>query len=1322
MNREDGFSSLVTQARLKCEEGNFHESLKLCQDAYAINPSSSLMRKIVRLQNLLSQDTKENIPIAPEKSDSPSKGVAKYFVCESEKYVSPSKITDSTNLLKEAYLCVPSAEIESKIERIEPAHPTTYTSTPNTKEALGEEKVYDGIQFTLIDKAKLLYQSGDYVECLRLLKKAYNLKQCDKVKRKIERIENYLKENGIPVDHYDHKLHTNSVVTAVDHYNEKDPPKLTYDLVEIADGFSVPKLLYDKLYDYQKYGVEWLWSLHQKNSGGILADDMGLGKTVQVIAFLSGLFVSSKFSCTVLIVMPVSVLVTWEAELKRWAPGLRVIVFHDNSRADRLKSLVSIQRHGGILLTTYGTLVSSIKDLSTDLNANPEFLRSYKKQKSTDNDTSDILARMGKEFHWTYLILDEGHKVKNSSAKTTKAAQAIYADHCILLTGTAVQNNLRELWSLYNVTHRGRLLGTQKTFSIEYDKPITRGRERDASRAEKVHGQLMAESLRRIIDPYFLRRTKSEVLSQQYNMNAAVPIKDKMPRKTEIVLWVYLSSIQESTYRDFLQLDNVKELLMQRTKRSPLMELVILKKLCDHPRLLSTEQCLNLNLNYDGNSKGDNFHIDEIVSHKIHFPPSEQLIKESGKFLFLHCLMKQFLLELQSNPQRDSPRTLIFSQSIKFLDMAEKVILDIKCPVNNYTFDDNLHCPTQHRILRLDGRTAKVCDRLSIINKFQNDKSYTVMLLTTQVGGVGLTITSANRVIILDPSWNPAVDSQAVDRAYRIGQKLDVVVYRLITCATVEEKIYRRQIFKDSVIRQTTSTGQNKTDLDPYRYFSRQELVELFSLGDTRISETKRQLDILHDGSDRWSDSSISPHLKFLSSDALKHVVYGLSFHDLMFSKESINEGAIDTDHEKLYVLNRCVAAERAIAEECAVEGRVIGKEMPAVTMTQAESIAKSLPTHLANLNLQNKLPPSSYNNHDNRFINHVPLDQLFKPSKSDTHRPMFNRPATSFNNPHTSIIHTSSNIEHRSGNISPNSNIPLVCTTAEHQSVNRISSVNTYGVNTPLSPKLGRQLQDVTEGVEVQQKYGNRSLEIRNSPTNGLSDNESLDTPPNAPVADIACITIEDSITQSLREISLTQKTPSRLHDNEKTNKGSNILKTPLHHLRTSLNSRSYFAPFNSNFYRSTPLSSRKSTKIPPKEHFEQCGQELNEDLGNVKSPTDFDPAQNYIHMDISMDINEDDLANTVDMKSIQQVLAKSGILNSTDFNNKNETEGGESMSNSIEIHKSSTQQELNSVSEENNFTISLSDSEVVMDSYINRQSVEKTHIDDTDVIESSF
>ncbi|KAH8859472.1 DNA excision repair protein ERCC-6-like [Schistosoma japonicum] len=1320
MNFKGDFSSLVTQARLKCEEGKFHESLKLCQDAYTLNPSPSLMRKIVRLQNLLNENTKENIPIAPKLSDIHLKEADRHLVNESKKCMSSGNITESVNLLKETYVCAPSDEIEPKIERIKETYSTIYPSpASNIKESSKEEKLNKDTQSTLVDKAKVLYQSGDYIECLRLLKKAYKLEQCDKIRRKIERIENYLKENGILRDHYGHMPHTENVVATVDNDSEKNLAELISELVEVADGFSVPKLLYNKLYDYQKYGVKWLWNLHQKNSGGILADDMGLGKTVQVIAFLSGLFVSSKSVCAVLVVMPVSVLVTWEAELKRWAPALRVMIFHDNSRSDRIKCLISVQRHGGIVLTTYGTLVSSIKDLSTDLNANPEFLRSYKKQKSTDDDADDILARTGKEFHWTYLILDEGHKVKNPSAKTTKAAQTIYADHCILLTGTAVQNNLKELWSLYNVTHRGRLLGTQKTFSIEYDKPITRGREKDATRAEKVHGQLMAESLRRIIDPYFLRRTKSEVLSQKHNMNAVVPMKDKIPRKTEIVLWVYLSSIQESTYRDFLQLDHVKELLMMPTKRSPLMELIILKKLCDHPRLLSTEQCLNLNLNYDDNNN-DNFPINGAISHKIHFPSAERLIKESGKFLFLHCLMKQFLLELQSNPRRDSPRTLVFSQSLKFLDMAEKVILDIKCPLNNsLSNNDNTDYPTQHRILRLDGRTSKVCDRLNIINKFQNDKSYTVMLLTTQVGGVGLTITAANRVIILDPSWNPAVDSQAVDRAYRIGQKLDVVVYRLITCATVEEKIYRRQIFKDSVIRQTTSTGQNKTDLDPYRYFSRQELVELFSLGDPRISETKRQLDMLHDGSDRWSDNSISPHLEFLCSDALKHIIYGLSFHDLMFSKESINDEAIDTDHEKLYVLGRCVAAERAIAEECATEGRVLDKEVSSATI-QTESNVNSLPTHLANLNLQHKFPSYTSHNHDSRYTNHVPLNQLFKPSVSDTCRPMFNRLITSVVNPHTNVIGTSSNTE----NIDHISNIPVEHNTCERQLIGQNSPVAVCGVHGPHSPNSEGQLQDATGVTDMLQKSMDEYLESKKSCTNQLHF-EYIDQPsgknvvnPN-PVVDH--ITIEDSIAQSLQEMSITQKSSLGSHDDEKINRESNILKTPLNNLRSSLNPRKS----NSNFYRSTPLSSRKPTNISPHEHFEQYEQEFIENASDVKSPTtNYCPIQDFIHMDISVDVNEDDIANTVDMNSIQQVLAKSGFLNTTTSTNEaRKIEIKDTMAKSVKTCEIRKQHELDLISKKSNSTKLTSDFEVVMDSYISRQSMDdETHIDDSDVIEASF
>ncbi|CAK8695580.1 unnamed protein product [Clavelina lepadiformis] len=176
----------------------------------------------------------------------------------------------------------------------------------------------------------------------------------------------------------------------------------------------------------------------------------------------------------------------------------------------------------------------------------------------------------------------------------------------------------------------------------------------------------------------------------------------------------------------------------------------------------------------------------------------------------------------------------------------------------------------------MDGLVTKTSEREKRVNKFQQDDSYHVFLLTTQVGGVGLTLTAADRVVIYDPSWNPATDAQAVDRIYRIGQKKRVMVYRLITCGAVEEKIYRRQVFKNSVIEQ--STGQNK---DPYRYFSRQELAELFVLDDVKSSATQQQLEGLH-GHQRTFDDTLQRHVDNLHTFKM----FGLSDHDLMFTRK----------------------------------------------------------------------------------------------------------------------------------------------------------------------------------------------------------------------------------------------------------------------------------------------------------------------------------------------------------------------------------------------------------------------------------------------------
>ncbi|KFP74990.1 DNA excision repair protein ERCC-6-like, partial [Acanthisitta chloris] len=485
--------------------------------------------------------------------------------------------------------------------------------------------------------------------------------------------------------------------------------------------------LHEKLFKHQREGVAFLYRLHREGRpGGILADDMGLGKTIQVIAFLSGMF-DAELVQHALLIMPTTLVSSWLAEFASWTPGLRVKEFHGTSKTERTRNLERVQRKNGIIITSYQMLINNWKQLG-----------SCREQ----------------EFVWDYVILDEAHKIKCPSNKTTKCVYAIPAQHRILLTGTPVQNNLREMWSLFDFACQGSLLGTAKTFKMEYENPITRAREKDATPGEKMLGLKMSENLMAIIKPYFLRRTKEDIknysagevdalLPEDPSENRA-PVMPSLTRKNDFVVWVYLAPVQEEIYRKFLSLDQVKEVLM--TTRSPLAELTILKKLCDHPRLLSMRACLQLGLEEQDCSEEDPGNEAGVLSgsNKIDSLPDEIVIKESGKM--------QFLVGLLERLREEGHRTLVFSQSRKMLDIIENVL-----------------SRRQFQILRIDGTVTHLTERERRINAFQSNTDYSVFLLTTQVGGVGITLTAANRVVIFDPSWNPATDAQAVDRAYRIG-------------------------------------------------------------------------------------------------------------------------------------------------------------------------------------------------------------------------------------------------------------------------------------------------------------------------------------------------------------------------------------------------------------------------------------------------------------------------------------------------------------------------------------------------------------------------
>uniref|UniRef100_A0A3P9PVZ9 DNA excision repair protein ERCC-6-like n=1 Tax=Poecilia reticulata TaxID=8081 RepID=A0A3P9PVZ9_POERE len=674
------------------------------------------------------------------------------------------------------------------------------------------------------------------LEALKLFKQAFSIHQTPKLERRIKKIEELLAENDLE-DEDDEFVNVNN------------------------SGLMLFKELYDRLYDYQRDGVSFLFGLYRDGRrGGVLADDMGLGKTIQIISFLSGMYDNDLIKHT-LLVMPTSLITNWVKEFSKWTPGMRVKDFHGASKAERTRSLEKVQRRGGVIITTYTMLM---------------------------NNWQQLASFQGKEFCWDYMILDEAHKIKNSSTKTAKSAYAIPSKNRILLTGTPVQNNLREMWTLFDFACQGTLLGTAKTFKSEYENPITRAREKDATPGEKALGSRMSENLMTLIKPYFLRRTKSEVQKKktggkeansdpdnhQNPQPASGAVMPKLTRKNDLIVWTYLSAVQEDIYRQFISLDHIKELLM--TTRSPLAELNILKKLCDHPRLLSANAIAQLGL--DQNPEGEN---DETDVKSIANISDETLISESGKLAFLLALLERL--------REEGHRTLVFAHYRTVLDILQRIL-------GNRGF----------KLLRLDGTITQITEREKLISRFQTDKRYSVFLLTTQVGGVGITLTAANRVVIYDPSWNPATDAQAVDRAYRIGQTENVVIYRLITCGTVEEKIYRRQVFKDSLIRQNTGDTKN-----PFRYFSRQELKELFTLEDPRSSSTQLQLQDMH-SRQRRTDPALDQHIAQLYA---MHM-FGISDHDLMFSLD-VNHDEDPEDQEAChYIEGRVQKAQELMKAE----------------------------------------------------------------------------------------------------------------------------------------------------------------------------------------------------------------------------------------------------------------------------------------------------------------------------------------------------------------------------------------------------------------------
>lgn len=518
---------------------------------------------------------------------------------------------------------------------------------------------------------------------------------------------------------------------------------------------TLPAPLYETLYPHQRTGVQWLASLHHRRKGtggGILGDDMGLGKTRQTLTLLGGLMRKMVIT-NALVVCPLSVLASWKREAqwvlneeKRGCVG-DVVIYQVESdmkkerRASVLRAALDSCSSGRphLIITTYGLITS----------APQAFLPSSSRQ------------------HWHYVILDEGHQIKNICTNKNKVCHRIARDsrtRRLMLTGTPIQNDLKELWTLFDWVTSQRLLGPKERFMRDYGQPIADGRNKDASEWTIKTAEQANQRLQHTLRPHFLQRMKH------------TEFKESLPNKCELVVWTHLSARQRMLYERYLVDGGRVSAVLSGATNSPLEAIAYLKKLCGHPSLVEKD--------HHGN---------------VTYADPKVMMEQSAKL--------KILVDLIEREQQSKHKCLVFSQSTCMLDIIQRV----------------LQVPTS----RIDGST-KGPDRQRRVDAFNEDdrNEIPVMLLSTKAAGIGLTLTGADRAIIYDPSWNPAEDAQAVDRCYRIGQDKNVKVYRFIAAGTVEEKMYERQVQKDGIRRTITTNSGCATE----RYFSGADLRKLFEL------------------------------------------------------------------------------------------------------------------------------------------------------------------------------------------------------------------------------------------------------------------------------------------------------------------------------------------------------------------------------------------------------------------------------------------------------------------------------------------------------------
>ena len=426
----------------------------------------------------------------------------------------------------------------------------------------------------------------------------------------------------------------------------------------------IPRTINADLRDYQKEGYRWMSRLAAWGAGALLADDMGLGKTLQTITLL----LSRAAQGPQLVIVPTSLVMNWREEIARFAPSLSVLLL--NTGGDAREQMVNEAKEYDVVIATYGLLVTE----------------------------EELLT--GRE--WITIVLDEAHTIKNRETKMSKAAMKLQAKFRVLLTGTPLQNHLSEIWNLMQFANPS-LLGTYQEFQDRFILPV-----------ERDHDKERQQLLRRIISPFLLRRTKSEVLNE-------------LPEKTEVTIKVDLSADEWAFY------DNIRQQALAAMENS---ENNAMQALAEITRLRQAACDVRL------------------VEKNLNLTSSKQ----------------EAFMQLVSDLHDNHHRALVFSQFTSHLALIRQR-LD----------EEGIE------YLYLDGSTTAK-ERIALVDKFQHG-DMPIFLISLKAGGLGLNLTAADYIVHLDPWWNPAIEDQASDRAYRMGQQNPVTIYRIIAAGTIEEKI-----------------------------------------------------------------------------------------------------------------------------------------------------------------------------------------------------------------------------------------------------------------------------------------------------------------------------------------------------------------------------------------------------------------------------------------------------------------------------------------------------------------------------------------------------